>query len=698
MDIGWKALNKLLGNFKNHSELFILILVVVIVAMLIVPLPTYVIDFLIALNFILAIMVFLASFYIDKILSFSTFPAVLLITTLFRLSLTISTSRLILNDADAGEIIETFGWFVIGNNLIVGFVIFAIITLFQFIVVTKGAERVAEVAARFSLDGMPGKQMSIDADLRAGVVDADEAKEKRRTLERESQLYGSFDGAMKFIKGDAIAGIIIIFINFIGGISVGVSQHGMTFSEALHTYTVLTVGDGLVGQIPSLLIAVSSGFIVTRVNGDEHSTGKGIIIQMFGNPVVLAITVILTLAIGLLPGFPLVIFVLLAAILSSIIIYRKYIDSKNLQTALPGDDQHFIQTSHDDAVSGATESSCMDTKLGLIEDINHARSETIPLIILVPGKRYQALVTNQLALRIRSQFFIDYGINLPNIHLKQSRDLDDNKAILLINEIPVETFTLFYDDLLIVNPNDELAMLNLAIQKEGEFIWVKKEAKPTLIQLGYQVRNALDELYYSLATILAKNIHEFFGIQETKRMLDKIEETAPDLMKELLRNATMQRITEVIQRLINERISIRNMKLIIETLAFWGPKEKDVLLLVEHTRTAMSRYISSKFSVNNRLRVVVLSSQYEDVFRNGIRSTSGGVFLNIEPNKAEELIDIFITHIDNIKLSHKDYVLLTSIDIRRFVKRFIETKYKFIDVLSFSEISDSVTLEIIDTI
>lgn len=234
-------MNKFLENVRNRPELLILALVIMIIAMLIIPLPTYLVDFLIGLNIVISLLVFMGSFYIDRILSFSTFPAVLLITTLFRLALSISTSRLILNDADAGEIVRTFGLFVIGDNLVVGFVIFGIVTIVQFIVITKGAERVAEVAARFSLDAMPGKQMSIDADLKAGVIDSDVAKERRSVLEKESQLYGSFDGAMKFIKGDAIAGIIVIFINFIGGISVGVSQHGMSMSSALSTYTMLTI-------------------------------------------------------------------------------------------------------------------------------------------------------------------------------------------------------------------------------------------------------------------------------------------------------------------------------------------------------------------------------------------------------------------------------------------------------------------------
>lgn len=315
--------NKVLIGLRSHPELIILGLMVMIIAMLIIPLPTYLIDFLIGLNLTLAILVFLGSFYVDRILSFSSFPSILLITTLFRLALAISTSRLILLEADAGEIITSFGEFVIGDSLVVGFVIFSIVTIVQFIVITKGSERVAEVAARFSLDGMPGKQMSIDADLRAGIIDADLAKERRSVLERESQLYGSFDGAMKFIKGDAIANIIIIFVNIIGGLSVGVGQNGMDFSTALTVYTILTVGDGLVSQIPALLIAISAGFIVTRVNGDSDNMGQNIMSQLLSNSFVIIVTCVLALSIGLLPGFPLLVFLCLAVILG-IYFYFKF--------------------------------------------------------------------------------------------------------------------------------------------------------------------------------------------------------------------------------------------------------------------------------------------------------------------------------------------------------------------------------------
>lgn len=408
-------MNKLLYHMRTRPELLILALVMMIVSMLIIPLPTYLVDFLIGLNIVISMLVFMSSFYIDRILSFSTFPAVLLITILFRLALSISTSRLILNDADAGEIIATFGLFVIGDNLVVGFVIFAIVTIVQFMVITKGAERVAEVAARFSLDAMPGKQMSIDADLRAGVIEAEGAKERRSILERESQLYGSFDGAMKFIKGDAIAGIIVIFINFIGGISVGVSQQGMSMSNALSTFTMLTIGDGLVAQIPSLLIAISAGFIVTRVSGDGDNMGRTMMGQLFSNPFVLVITAGLAMAIGFLPGFPLFVFVILAALFAGLFFYKHRMKQQQNKTDGSG------------KAEGATgealfnDSHAIDSSLGLIGDLDKISSETVPFIILVPASQLEKLEKEKLSDHLRSQFFIDYGIKLPDLLLRASK-------------------------------------------------------------------------------------------------------------------------------------------------------------------------------------------------------------------------------------------------------------------------------------
>lgn len=309
-------------KIAKKPELFLVVLMILILAMLIIPLPTWLIDVLLAFNITFSILIFIGTFYIQKVLEFSALPSLLLITTLFRLALSISTSRMILVQADAGHIITTFGNFVIAGDIVVGFIIFSIVTLFQFIVITKGSERVAEVSARFSLDAMPGKQMSIDADLRAGNIDADDAQRRRSMLEKESQLYGALDGTMKFIKGDAIASIVIIFVNFIGGVSIGMGRHGMSFSGATDVYTILTIGDALVAQIPALLISIGTGFVVTRVSEDGKNLGNNIIDQIFQRDFVLIVTAIVAILIGCLPGFPLIVFMLIASIILAVFFNR----------------------------------------------------------------------------------------------------------------------------------------------------------------------------------------------------------------------------------------------------------------------------------------------------------------------------------------------------------------------------------------
>ncbi|TFZ48688.1 EscV/YscV/HrcV family type III secretion system export apparatus protein [Serratia proteamaculans] len=689
-------LNSLLNNVRSRPELLILLLMVMIITMLIIPLPTYLVDFLIAVNIVLAMLVFLGSFYIDRILSFSTFPAVLLITTLFRLALSISTSRLILIDADAGEIIETFGQFVIGDSLAVGFVVFAIVTVVQFIVITKGSERVAEVAARFSLDGMPGKQMSIDADLKAGIIDADNARERRSILERESQLYGSFDGAMKFIKGDAIAGIIVIFVNFIGGIAVGMSQHGMDLSTALSTYTMLTIGDGLVAQIPALLIAISAGFIVTRVNGDGDNMGRSIMQQLLGNPFVLVVTAVLALSVGLLPGFPLPVFLILSAALGALF-YVKHRAAKGAKAGSATAEGTSNKTSNLLQEEGSKECS-----LGLISDLDKVTPETLPLILLVPKSRRASLEKIKLIERLRSQFFIDYGVRLPNMVLHDNEELADNNVVFLINEVRAEQFELHFDLMRVINYSEEIIAFGIepvfSEQGSGQCAWVQSADADKLAKLGHQLRPAMDELYHCMTALLARNVNEYFGVQETKHMLDQLETKYPDLLKEVLRHATVQRIAEVIQRLLSERISVRNMKLLMESLALWAPREKDVISLVEHVRTAMARYICHKFANAGELRAVLISAEVEDLVRKGIRQTSSGAFLNLEPAVSDELMDLFALGLGGLGTTNKDIVLLTSIDVRRFVKKLVEARFRDLDVLSFGEIADGVSVNVIKTI
>lgn len=678
-----------LNRMRSHPELFILVLIVVIISMLVIPLPTYMVDFLLGLNIVLSILVFLASFYIDRILNFSTFPAVLLITTLFRLALSVSTSRLILNDADAGEIIATFGEFVIGDNLVVGFVIFAIVTIVQFMVITKGAERVAEVAARFSLDGMPGKQMSIDADLRAGSIDAEGAKERRSVVERESQLYGSFDGAMKFIKGDAIAGIIVIFINLIGGISVGVAMHGMDMSTALSTYTMLTIGDGLVAQIPALLIAIGSGFIVTRVNGDKDSMGRTIVDQLFTNSPILLIAAIIALGMGALPGFPFAVFAILAMLLGALFYYQQT-KRKKENAKQEASTVEVLDVETDDATA--------ESILGLIANLDSVTAETVPLILIVNRNDAALLTKANITERYRSQFFIDYGINLPEITLRASDGIEPDTVSVLINEIGAERFQIKFNHFRIVNGSDELVQMGLPIINVNNTLWIDEEQREAVAGMGFQLRNSVDEMYYTLAAVLIRHVNEYFGVQETKNILDKMEEKYPDLMKEVMRHATVQRISEVLQRLLGERISVRNMRLIMEALALWAPREKEVIALVEHIRGALSRYICHKFSVGNSLRVIMLSAEFEDTIRHGVRNTSSGVFLNLDPATSDELMDKFSLAMESVTISCKDLVVLSSVDIRRFLKRFLETRFKDLEVMSFGEITDSVSINVIKTI
>jgi type III secretion protein V len=682
---------KLLINARAHPELIIVMLMVMIIAMLIVPLPTFLIDFLIALNIVIAILLFMGSFYVEKILNFSTFPTILLITTLFRLALSISTSRLILTQADAGEIIATFGQYIIGDALIVGFVIFSIVTIVQFIVITKGSERVAEVAARFSLDGMPGKQMSIDGDLKAGVIDADGAKERRSVLERESQLYGSFDGAMKFIKGDAIAGIIIILVNFIGGIAVGVTRHNMDMSTALSTYTMLTIGDGLVAQIPALLISISAGFIVTRINGDDANLGRNIMGQLLGMPFAVAITAVLAVAVALLPGFPAVSFLTLSLALGAFV----YLGHRRQQ--------------RDSAAAAASDAGphaphrSDDQQLGMIADLDQVATETVAFILLVPQAQKNLFVGERLAQRLRSQFFLDYGVRLPDFVVRVSATLETDRVVLLINEIRVEQMHIRFDMLRLVNMSEEIGRLGIEIEVQQDAArqdchWVAPLHKEALVGLGFQLRSAQDELYQCVVALLVKHVPEFFGIQETKKMLDQMETSAPDLLKEVLRNVTVQKISEVLQRLLSERISIRNFRLILESLAQWGGREKDVIALVEHVRGAMARYISHKFAVGNKLRVVMISAEMEEQVRKGIRQNSSGAFLNIEPSVSEDIIDKFALLFQTFPIAQKDLIVLTAVDMRRFVKKLLEPRFKDLDVISFGEVADNVEVNVLKVI
>ncbi|MEY1422946.1 EscV/YscV/HrcV family type III secretion system export apparatus protein [Morganella morganii] len=685
-------LTTFINAVKSRPEIAVLLIMVMVIAMLIIPLPKMLVDFLIGLNIVISILMLLLSFYIIRILGFTSFPALLLITTLFRLALSISTSRLILLDADAGNIIQSFGEFVIGENIVVGFVIFAIVTVVQFIVITKGSERVAEVAARFSLDGMPGKQMSIDADLKSGLIDNEEVRKRRKELEQESQMYGAFDGAMKFIKGDAIAGIVIIFVNFAGGIGIGVAQMSMPFSEALSTYTLLTIGDGLVAQIPALLIAISAGFIVTRVSGTNQNLGANIVRELFSHDFTLIVTAVLALCMGMLPGFPAGVFGLLAAGL--MLFYGMRLRQNKQKQA-----SESAQTRTDSRSQAVSASSADDfAPRGLTAENN----EAIPLIITL-HHRYQTLFEKQnITAWLQEEFAFCYGFFLPAVIINYSREIPEHKAVVLINEIQSGVIYSYPDRYRIIEINDALDSLNIeseSIDQEGgeKTIWTDKNHEEDCRAAGMETEQGITVFFSEFSRIMTQHIQELLGIQETKTLLDNVENKYPELLKECYRYLSVQRIADVFQRLIAEQISIRNIKIILGALVQWGQKEKDPLVLVEHVRSHLARYISAHFACDQVLRAVVLSNPLEEMIRQGVRQSAGGTFINLEPAQLDHFYDALALVMTPLR-HRRDIVLLTTMDIRRFVRKLTEMHYPGIAVLSFSEIVPSAQVSVIDSV
>jgi len=672
-----------------RPELALVVLMAVIIGMLIVPLPTFLVDLLIGVNLLIAIVIFLSSFYVERILNFSTFPSVLLFTTLMRLALSVSTSRLILVDADAGHIVSAFGEFVVADNLVVGFVIFAIVTIVQFIVITKGSERIGEVVARFSLDGMPGKQMGIDADLRAESIDAAGAKLRRREVEKESQLYGSYDGAMKFVKGDAIAGIVIVFVNLFGGIAVGMLQHGMSFQEATRVFTLLTIGDGLVAQIPALLICISAGFVVTRVGGDEGNLGSSIIKELFSSQKVLFITGLLLLLLGLLPGFPLLIFVTPAAALFALAAWRVRADDASSQQA----------TDSAGRAIGHDGKPLPPGPAGQLANESKQVNETVPLLLLLPPAHYAKWRNAGLERQLREDLHLRMGMQLPYMLMREHDD-GSHRVVVMINEITAASADIVLDHVRVLADTDELAMLDSAIELPGvdggpSRYWMPATMQDQLHAMGMGTRNDQQELQQLVHESLMRNIGELFGIQETKHLLDDTEKRFPELLKEVHRHIPVQRVSEVLQRLQREGVSIRNMKIILETLAQWGQREKDVILLVEHVRGGLARYISSQHARNGRIAAVLLAPETEQLVRSGIRQSQGAAFLNLDPVQSEQLLDRIAIVFEPLLASRPEALLLVAPDVRRFVKRFIETRLPGLAVLSFSEISDAVSLDVV---
>ena len=505
-------------------------------------------------------------------------------------------------------------------------------------------------------------------------------------------MYGAFDGAMKFIKGDAIAGIVIIFVNFAGGIGIGVAQMSMPFSEALSTYTLLTIGDGLVAQIPALLIAISAGFIVTRVSGTNQNLGANIVRELFSHDFTLIVTAVLALCMGMLPGFPAGVFGLLAAGL--LLFYGMRLrQNKQKQASDPAKSR---SDSRSPAVSASSAGDFAPR--GLTAENN----EAIPLIITL-HTCYQAMFEKQkMTAWLQEEFAFRFGFFLPGIIINYSREIPENKSVILINEIQSGVIYSYPDKYKVTEINDAFESLDIepfVIEPEGgeKTVWTDKKHDEICRAAGMRTEPGVMVFFNEFSRIMTQNIQELLGIQETKTLLDNIENKYPELLKECYRYLSVQRIADVFQRLIAEQISVRNIKIILGALVQWGQKEKDPLVLVEHVRSHLARYISAHFACDQVLRAVVLSNPLEEMIRQGIRQSAGGTFINLEPAQLDHFYDAMSLVMTPLR-HRRDIVFLTAMDVRRFVRKLTEMHYPGIAVLSFSEIVPSAQVSVIDSV
>jgi len=686
--------DRALATISGSSDIIMAALIIAIIMMLIFPVPPHVIDVLISINLAVSISILFVSLYIQKAVHLSMFPSLLLITTLYRLGVNISSTRQILLHANAGRIIHAFGQFVVGGNYVVGGVVFLIITIVQFIVVTKGAERVAEVAARFTLDAMPGKQMSIDADLRSGIIDQQQARELRLGLAKESQLYGAMDGAMKFVKGDVIAGIVIAIINIVGGLIIGVMMHKMKLGQAAKIYTLLSIGDGLVTQIPSLMIAITAGIVTTRVSSDKKDThlGKEISEQLLNQPKALLIAGAVLLLMAFIPGFPAWPFLMLSAIVGVI----GYVFFKNAKRVAAKAAAGLSATDMDIPGHAVTAGGAEDYALTLpvVLEVGQAIS------FLIRKDKQGLTFIDQMIPKMRHALYQDLGVRFPGVHVRtDAPSLEQNEYAIHLNEVPIVRGKVILKHLLTNETEETLRRYNLPfLASKGSFgmpaLWVDEKYQEILARAGIRFWTGLEVIILHLSKFYRQYAFEFIGIQEARAVLAFVERSFPDLIKEVTRLVPLQKLTEILRRLVQEQISIKDVRTILESLSEWAQTEKDTILLTEYVRSSMKRYISYKYSLGQSvLSVYLLDPEIEDMIRGAIKQTSAGSYLALDPDSGQLILHAMRITIQPTPPGGQPPVLLTGIDVRRFTRKLIEGEFPDLPVVSYQEIVPEIRIQ-----
>ncbi|MED5464152.1 MAG: type III secretion system export apparatus subunit SctV [Myxococcota bacterium] len=691
---------------KRYADIILATGVVAIVGMMIVPLPTPILDLLLVFNITIAVVMMMISIYITGALKLSSYPTIILIQTLYRLALNVSTTRLILLQADAGEVIDSFGQFVVAGNFVVGAVIFLILTIIQFLVIAKGSERVAEVAARFTLDAMPGKQMSIDADLRAGAFDLDEARRRRAELGRESQLFGSMDGAMKFVKGDSIAGLIITGINLLAGIIIGVTMMDFTAWEAIERYGILTIGDGLVSQIPALLSSMTAGLIVTRVASEDEDAnlGKDISSQVLAQPKAFAIAASLLMGIGLIPGLPTLPFFVMAGGIGVLayVLMRSKARSPESADDMPANEIQAAgeETRHRQIEAAKKQEGQAQQMLPVVTPIAlEVAADLIPLVEDAGGGNK---FLGEMVPMMRDGLFYELGVKFPGIRVRGNEtDLPDGTYIIMINEVPIISGNLSLANVLVNDTVDRLTLLNITGEEAinpangSECAWIPEEYAGIAEQAGLTTWDAAGYMVLHLSSILRKNASEFLGIQEVQNMLEQLEQAFPALVKEVVPKAVSPfQLTDIMRRLVEEEISIRDLRSVLQALAEWGQVESDTVMLTEYVRNALKRYISHKYTRGgNTLVVYLLDPQIEETVRGSIQHTQSGSYLALEPEITQEILTSVRNEVGNLPPTAQNPVILTTMEIRRYFRKLVELEFPHLAVLSYQELSPDMNIQ-----
>ncbi|MEN2766432.1 flagellar biosynthesis protein FlhA [Ornithinibacillus xuwenensis] len=666
-------------------DLSVLIGVILVIIMLVIPLPGWLLSVFILINIILALIVLLVSMNTQEPLQFSVFPTLLLLLTLFRLALNVSTTRGILSEADAGGVVDTFGSFVIGDNPLVGFVVFIILVIINFLVITKGSERVSEVAARFSLDAMPGKQMSIDADLNAGLISENEAKDRRKKVENEADFHGSMDGASKFVKGDAIAGIIIVLINVMFGLIIGMVQMDMSFQEAIDTFMRLTVGDGLVSQIPALLISTATGIVVTRSSATGNNLGSDVSAQLLQYPKLLFIAAGTIFLLGLTP----INFFLTTTIAAILAIGAYYMLQKQKVPEVKNEE-----------VDDQEEGTAMKTQENVINLLSMDPIEFefgYALIPLVDAKQGGDLLDR--VIMIRRQLAIELGIVIPVVRIRDNIQLNPNEYRLRIKGNEVASGEILLDHYLAMTPDMDNDFIEGIETQEPAFglpaKWISEENKDDAELTGYTVVDPPSVVSTHITEVIKRQAHTLLGRQETKELVDHLKENYPILVEEVTPEPlAIGDIQKVLAKLLRENVSVRNLPIIFETLADFSKLTNDTELLGEYVRQALSSQITKQYAnADKSLKVVTVSGKVEKMIAESIQQTEHGNYLALDPDSQQMIVKSINEEMEKLTLQEENAIILCSPAIRMYLKQLLDRFLPQVVVLSYNELEPTVQVQ-----